>query len=75
MYRIGQAEADAVKRVIEKKDFFKINKSYQESLHAEDDLQRIFGVKNSILMTSGHAALVSALIGMGVGPGDYEHGT
>ena len=70
MYRIGQAEADAVKRVIEKKDFFKINKSYQESLHAEDDLQRIFGVKNSILMTSGHAALVSALVGMGVGPGD-----
>lgn len=70
MYRIGQEEKDAVARVIDGKDFFKINNSYQESMHAEEDLRRIFGVEKSIIMTSGHAALTAALIGMGIGPGD-----
>lgn len=70
MYRIGQEEKDAVARVIDSKSLFKINDALQEVYHAEDDLQRIFQVKHSIFMTSGHAALVSALVGMGIGPGD-----
>lgn len=71
MFRIGQEEIDAIARVIESKELFKINGgSLQESLHAEEDLQRIFNVKHSIVMSSGQGALISALIGMGVGPGD-----
>lgn len=70
MFRIGKEEIEAVARVIEGKDFFKINETYQESALAEEDLKRLFGCENALLLTSGHAALVSALVGMGIGPGD-----
>ncbi len=70
MYRIGKEEIEAVARVIEGKDFFKINETYQEAMHAEEDMQQLFGCAHALLMTSGHAALTSALIGMGIGPGD-----
>lgn len=70
MYRIGKEEIEAVARVIESKDFFKINNSYRECEKAENKMCAIWDVKNAILMTSGHAALVSALVGMGIGPGD-----
>ena len=70
MYRIGQEEIDAVANVIETKDFFKINNSLHEAENAEEDMKKIFDVKHAIMMTSGHAALTSALIAMGVGPGD-----
>jgi dTDP-4-amino-4,6-dideoxygalactose transaminase len=33
-------------------------------------MREIFGVKRSLLMTSGLSALASALIGLGIGPGD-----
>ena len=70
MYRIGQEEIDAVANAIEQRSLFKINKSLQETMHAEEEMRQLFEVKNAILMTSGHAALVSALIAMGIGPGD-----
>lgn len=70
MYRIGQEEIDAVAKVLEAKDFFKVNHSLQESLHAEEDISRLFNVKYPIIMTSGHAALTAGLIAMGIGPGD-----
>ncbi|MBQ3123793.1 MAG: aminotransferase class V-fold PLP-dependent enzyme [Clostridia bacterium] len=70
MYRIGKEEIDAVAKVIETKDFFKINNSLHEAENAEEDIKKIFDVKHAIMMTSGHGALVSALIAMGVGPGD-----
>ncbi len=70
MYRIGQEEADAVRRVIESKQLFKINSGLHETQNAEEDLCRILGAEHALLMTSGHAALTSALIAMGIGPGD-----
>lgn len=70
MYRIGQEEINAVGKVIESKLLFKINDGLQESMHAEEDLKRIIGCDYALLMTSGHAALVSALTAMGIGPGD-----
>ena len=70
MYRIGKEEIDAVAKVIETKDFFNINNSLHEAENAEEDIKKIFDVKHAIMMTSGHGALVSALIAMGVGPGD-----
>ncbi|MBE7053475.1 MAG: DegT/DnrJ/EryC1/StrS family aminotransferase [Ruminococcaceae bacterium] len=71
MFRIGQEEINAVARVIESKQLFKVNSgSLQESKNFEKELGEKFDVKYPILMTSGHAALVSALIGMGIGPGD-----
>ena len=70
MYRIGQEEKDAVARVIDSKQLFKINCGPQETYHFEEELKAYFGTENTILMTSGQAALTSALIGMGIGPGD-----
>lgn len=71
MYRIGQEEIDAVARVIASKKLFKVNSGpLQECAKADEELRQIFGAKYAILMTSGHAALTSALIGMGIGPGD-----
>lgn len=70
MFRIGKEEIDAVSRVIESKQLFKINNGLRETEHAEEEMREIFGVEHALFMTSGHAALVSALIAMGVGPGD-----
>ena len=70
MYRIGKEEIDAVARVITSGQLFKINGGTQEVRHFEEELCEKFGVSRAICMTSGKAALISALIGMGVGPGD-----
>ena len=70
MYRIGQEEIDAVERVIRSRNLFKVNKAYQESMHAEEDLCSYLNTEHSLVMTSGHAALVSALTAAGIGPGD-----
>ncbi len=71
MYRIGQEEIDAVARVIESKQLFKVNNGpYQETENFEKEMRELLNIKHAVAMTSGMAALVSALIGMGVGPGD-----
>ena len=70
MYRIGQEEIDAVAGVINERSLFKINKKRQETLHAEEEMKALFETKHALLMTSGHAALISALVAMGIGPGD-----
>ena len=71
MYRIGQEEIDAVARVINSKQLFKVNSGdLQESYNFEKEFCEKLNTKHTILMTSGQGALVSALIGMGVGPGD-----
>ena len=70
MYRIGKEEIEAITRVIESKQLFKVNKGNREVEHFQEEMQEKFDVKHALLMTSGHAALVSALIAMGVGPGD-----
>lgn len=70
MYRIGQEEKDAVARVIDSGKLFKVNDAAQETYHFEEELKAYFHAENAILMTSGQAALTSALIGMGIGPGD-----
>lgn len=70
MYRIGQEEIDAISRVIKSKNLFKCNNGFQETMHCENELKEIFDCKNAILMTSGKAALISALTALGIGPGD-----
>ncbi|MBE6973413.1 MAG: aminotransferase class V-fold PLP-dependent enzyme [Ruminococcaceae bacterium] len=70
MFRIGKEEIQELTKVIESRDMFKINQGLQESAQVEAKLSKIFNCKHPIFMTSGHAALTSALIGMGIGPGD-----
>lgn len=70
MYRIGQEEIDAVARVINSKKLFKINDGLMETAKCEQNMRDIWGVKRALLVTSGKGAIISALIGMGIGPGD-----
>ena len=71
MYRIGQEEKDAVARVIDSKELFKVNGgTLQETANFEKEMREKLNISHAVLMTSGHAALTSALTGMGIGPGD-----
>jgi len=70
MYRIGQAEIDAVARAINSHDFFKINGSGREVLNFENEWKETVGTEYAILMSSGFGTLTTALIAMGIGPGD-----
>ncbi len=70
MYRIGEEEINAVARVIRSGNMFKINDGLQEVKNFEEELCEKFNIGNTILMTSGKAALISALVGLGIGPGD-----
>jgi len=70
MFRMGKEEKDAVARVIDSGSLFKINDSLQEVLHFDEEMQEKFGCERALFMTSGKAALISALVGMGIGPGD-----
>ncbi len=70
MYRIGKEEIDAVARAISTNDFFKINNSGCEVLNFENELKEYLNKDYCLLMSSGFGALTSALIGLGVGPGD-----
>ncbi len=70
MYRIGQEEIAELTKVIETKSMFKINNGLKESEQVENKLKNILGAKHAIFMTSGQAALTSALVALGIGPGD-----
>ena len=70
MFRIGQEEIDELSKVISTKSLFKINNGEQESKKVENHLKTKLHSEYPIFMTSGHAALVSALTAMGIGPGD-----
>ncbi len=70
MYRIGQEEINELKKVVETKEFFKINDVLEETRMVENKLKKLFNVTHPIFMTSGHAALTSALVALGIGPGD-----
>ncbi len=70
MYRIGKEEIDAVARAINSNDFFKINNSGCEVLNFENELKEYINSDYCLLMSSGFGALTSALIGLGIGPGD-----
>ena len=74
MLEIGKAEAAAAARVIESTYLFRYGDPKEghanECLKFERELGKKIGSDHTLLVTSGTAALVCALAGMGVGPGD-----
>lgn len=70
MYRIGQEEINAVAEVIRSQMLFKVNNGLRCAENYEKEACARFGAKHTILMTSGNAALISAMTALGIGPGD-----
>lgn len=71
MYVIGNEEVEAVRRVIESGQLFRYRGGEGgETDQFEAEWSAKVGVKHTIAVTSGTAALICGLAGMGIGPGD-----
>jgi len=75
MYRIGKEEIAAVTKVIESGQLFRVGNPAEGHLgecdHFEQEWARKIGSEYALLMCGGGtAALVCALAGIGIGPGD-----
>ncbi|MEO6907047.1 MAG: aminotransferase class I/II-fold pyridoxal phosphate-dependent enzyme, partial [Abditibacteriaceae bacterium] len=74
MYRIGQEEVEAVQRVINSKVLFRRGdpKSghQNEVVKFERELAEKIGTEYALCLTSGTSALICAMVGLGIGPGD-----
>lgn len=70
MYRIGKEEADAVARVISTKALFRVNDGAREVDHFEREWAEKIGSDYCLCLYGGTQALIAALVGMQVGPGD-----
>lgn len=70
MFRMGNEEVEAVARVIASKELFRVNEGLKETERFEEEWAEKIGCDFSILMSSSTGALISALVGMGIGPGD-----
>lgn len=72
MYEFGQDEIDALKKVVESRQLFRYlgpDRPTQCSLF-EAELAETFKVPYAVALTSGTAALATALTALGIGPGD-----
>lgn len=71
MYIIGEEEVQAVRRVIQSGQLFRYRGGEGgESDKFEAEWSQKIGVQHALAVTSGTAALICGLVGMGVGPGD-----
>ena len=70
MFRIGNEEIEAVKRVIESGELFRINNGNREVDHFEEELAAKIGTRYSLCVSGGTGALIAALVGLEIGPGD-----
>jgi dTDP-4-amino-4,6-dideoxygalactose transaminase len=69
MYQIGKPEIDAVARVIERGRMFRYFEP-SECARFEERYAEYLGVEHVVLCSSGTAALVAAMVGLGIGPCD-----
>jgi len=68
VYKIGANELRAVKRVLDRGKFFRYGGTETEAF--EKEWAALVGAKSALAVTSGTAALITALKAMKVGPGD-----
>jgi dTDP-4-amino-4,6-dideoxygalactose transaminase len=71
MHILGEEEVDAIRRVIESGRLYRYHEGHSsESTVFEREWSEKICCQHTILMSSGTAALICGLIGMGIGPGD-----
>ena len=67
---IGDEEIAAVTEVLRSQDLFRYSKAKSEAARFEEEVAERLGVEYALMVNSGTSALISALTGVGVGPGD-----
>lgn len=70
MYRMGQEELEEIRRVIESGHLFRMDSPMREVARFEEEWAAHLGAEHCVCVTGGTAALICALVGLGVGPGD-----
>jgi dTDP-4-amino-4,6-dideoxygalactose transaminase len=70
VYVIGDEEVEAVRRVIDSGQLFRYSGAEGETGRFERAWATKIGTKHALAVTSGTAALICGLVGMGIGPGD-----
>jgi dTDP-4-amino-4,6-dideoxygalactose transaminase len=70
MYRIGQEELDEIGRLFRSKRMFRADTDLHEVENLEKEWAEAIGVKYAVAVTGGTSALICALVGLGIGPGD-----
>jgi dTDP-4-amino-4,6-dideoxygalactose transaminase len=71
MYIIGKEEIGAIKQVIESGQLFRYRGGEGgETDKFEKEWSEKIGIKHTLAVTSGTAALICGMVGMGIGPGD-----
>ena len=67
---IGDEEIEAVTEVLRSQNLFRYPKEQSEAASFEAEAAELLGVEYALMVNSGTSALISALTGVGVGPGD-----
>ena len=70
MFRMGELEVEAVKKVLMSHQLFRIGGEFQEVNNFEREFREKMGVNHCLCLASGTGALISALAALGIGPGD-----
>ncbi len=72
MYRIGERELAAIRKVFETGHLFRYRggRTAKATARFERDLAAKIGVRHALATSSGTGALICGLVGLGVGPGD-----
>ncbi len=67
---VGDEEIEAVTDVLRRGQLFRYPKASSEAAKFEAEAAEILGVKYAVMVNAGTSALIGALTGVGVGPGD-----
>jgi len=70
MYVIGKEEADAAREVIMSGRLFRYQGGESQTERFEREWAAKIGAAHAVAVTSGTAALICGLVGLGIGPGD-----
>ena len=70
MFRMGEPEVEAVRKVLMSHQLFRIGGELQEVNNFERELREKMGVNHCLCLASGTGALIASLAALGVRPGD-----
>jgi dTDP-4-amino-4,6-dideoxygalactose transaminase len=71
MYCIGDEEIEALKKLFDRKRFYRYQSTYESECDLfEAEFSTLFNTNHSILLSSGTNALILALLSAGIRPGD-----